>query len=166
MVSVPALGGKKDAVPGRATSLWFQADQPGIYKGQCTEFCGTGHADMLIVIVAHAKADYAIWAKGAIAEFNKQNGPEVAKGRETFLANACVGCHLIKGTTAAGKVGPELTQIASKKNIAGTLSPVNAENLTKWLKNPQAVKPGTQMPNLGLSDQTVADIVSYLITLK
>ena len=89
-----------------------------------------------------------------------------AKGRATFLANACVGCHTIKGTDATGDVGPELTHLASKDSIAGTLSPVNAANLTKWIKNPPGVKPGTQMPNLGLSDQTIADIVSYLVTLK
>ena len=163
---VPALGGKKDAVPGRSTSLWIQADQAGTYKGQCTEFCGTGHADMLIVIVAQSKADYAAWAKSAVDDYNRLNGPEVAKGRETFLANSCVGCHAIKGTTAAGKVGPELTGFASRKQVAGTLTPVNAANITAWLKNPQAVKPGTQMPNLGLSDQTIADITSYLLTLK
>ncbi len=163
---VPALGGKKDAVPGRSTSLWLQADQAGVYKGQCTEFCGTGHADMLIVIVAQSKADYATWAKGAVDDYNRLNGPEVAKGRETFLANACSGCHMVKGTTAAGKVGPDLTNIASRKQIAGVLGPVNAANMTAWLKNPQAVKPGTQMPNLNLSDQTIADITSYLLTLK
>jgi len=163
---VPSLGGKKDAVPGRATALWLQADQPGTYKGQCSEFCGLGHADMLITVVAHPKGEYDAWARSAVAAYDKANGPEVAKGRETFLANACVGCHAIKGTAAAGKVGPELTNMASKKVIAGVLGPVNEENLTKWLKNPAAVKPGTLMPNLGLSDQTVADIVSYLLTLK
>ena len=163
---VPTLGGHKDAVPGRATALWIEADAPGIYKGQCSEFCGSGHADMLITVVAHAKSEYGSWAKSAVDEYNKLNGPEVAKGRETFLANACVGCHTIKGTTAAGKVGPELTNIASKPQIAGVLGPVTAENLTKWIKNPQAVKPGSPMPNLGLSDQTIADIVSYLVTLK
>ena len=121
---------------------------------------------MLIVIVAQSKADYAAWAKSAVDDYNRLNGPEVAKGRETFLANSCVGCHAIKGTTAAGKVGPELTGFASRKQVAGTLTPVNAANITAWLKNPQAVKPGTQMPNLGLSDQTIADITSYLLTLK
>lgn len=163
---IPSLGGHKDAVPGRTTNVWIEADQPGTYKGQCSELCGSGHADMLITVVAHAKNEYATWAKGALDDYNRLNGPEVAKGRETFLANACVGCHLIQGTTAAGKVGPELTHIASKPTIAGVMNGVNADNLTKWLKNPQAVKPGTQMPNLGLSDQTIADIVSYLLTLK
>src|SRR5439155_1426986 len=83
----------------RATALWIEADKPGVYKGQCSEFCGQGHADMLITIVAHPKAEYAAWAKSAVDQWNAANGPEVAKGRETFLANACVGCHTIQGTT-------------------------------------------------------------------
>jgi cytochrome c oxidase subunit 2 len=163
---VPNLGGKKDAVPGHTTALWIQADRPGTFKGQCTEFCGDGHADMLITVVAHPQNDYATWAKSAVDEQNRLRDPRTAKGRETFLANACVGCHTVKGTIAAGKVGPELTHIASKKDIAGVLSPVNAENLHKWIKDPKAVKPGTQMPTLGLPDQTIDDIVQWLLTLK
>ena len=164
---VPNIGGKKDAVPGRTTDLWIQADKPGTYKGQCFEFCGTGHADMLITLVVHPKAEYATWAKGAVAEAGRLSDPATKKGRETFLALACTGCHTVKGTTAAGKVGPELSNVASKKSIAaGLLSPVNEETLTRWIKNPPAVKPGTLMPSLGLSDEQVHDIVQWLLTLK
>jgi cytochrome c oxidase subunit II len=164
---VPNIGGKKDAVPGRHTDLWIQADKPGTYKGQCFEFCGTGHADMLITLVVHTPDDYATWVKGALAEANRLNDPATKKGRETFLSLACVGCHTVQGTIAQGKVGPELTHIASQKTpIAGVLSPVNEENLTRWIKNPPAVKPGTLMPNLGLSDDQIHDIVQWLLTLK
>lgn len=164
---VPNIGGKKDAVPGRATDLWIQADKPGTYKGQCFEFCGLGHADMLITLVVHTPDDYASWAKSAVAEAGRLNDPATKKGRETFLALACTSCHTVKGTTAVGKVGPELTNVASKKSIVGgLLSPVNEENLTKWLKNPPAVKPTTLMPNLSLSDEQVHDLVQWLLTLK
>jgi cytochrome c oxidase subunit 2 len=164
---VPNIGGKKDAVPGRPTELWIQADQPGTYKGQCFEFCGTGHADMLITLVVHPKDQYAAWAKSAVTDANRLIDPNTKKGRETFLSLACVGCHTVQGTSASGKVGPELTHVASKKSIAGgVLSPVDEANLTKWLKNPPAVKPGTLMPNLGLSDEQVRDIVQWLLTLK
>jgi cytochrome c oxidase subunit 2 len=164
---VPNIGGKKDAVPGRPTELWIQADKPGTYKGQCFEFCGTGHADMLITLVVHQPDEYATWAKSAVTEANRLLDPATKKGRETFLSLPCVGCHTVKGTTAAGKVGPELTNVASKKSIAGgVLSPVNEETLTKWIKNPPAVKPGTLMPNLGLSDEQIHDIVQWLLTLK
>jgi len=165
---VPNIGGKKDAVPGRNTDLWIQADKPGTYKGQCFEFCGTGHADMLITLVAQTPDDYATWLKGALVEANRGTDPATKKGRETFLSLACVGCHTVQGTVAAGKVGPELTHIASKKTgiAGGAGGPVNEENLTKWIKNPPAVKPGTLMPNLNLSDEQIHDIVQWLLTLK
>jgi cytochrome c oxidase subunit II len=164
---VPNIGGKKDAVPGRPTELWIQADKAGTYKGQCFEFCGTGHADMLITLVVHEKDQYAAWIKDAVTEANRLLDPATKKGRETFLSLPCVGCHTVKGTTAAGKVGPELTHVASNKSIVGgLLSPVNEANLSKWLKNPPAVKPTTLMPNLNLSDEQIHDIVQWLLTLK
>ena len=164
---VPNIGGKKDAVPGRPTDLWIQADKPGTYKGQCYEFCGTGHADMLITLVVHEPAEYATWVTDALKVANRLDDPATKTGRETFLSLACTGCHTVKGTTAAGKVGPDLTHVASKKSIAGgVLAPVDETNLTKWIKNPPAVKPTTAMPNLGLSDTQVHDIVQWLLTLK
>jgi cytochrome c oxidase subunit 2 len=164
---VPSIGGKKDAVPGRATELWIQADKPGTYKGQCFEFCGDGHADMLITLVAHSPADYAAWAVTAVKDYNRTIDPQTKVGRDTFLSLACVSCHTVKGTTAIGKIGPELTHVASQKSIAGgVLSPVDEANLTRWIKDPPAVKPGTKMPNYNLSDQQVHDIVQWLLTLK
>src|SRR5919201_1785742 len=164
---VPNIGGKKDAVPGRATELWILADKPGTYKGQCFEFCGTGHADMLITLVVHPQNDYATWITDARKEAERATSPETKAGRELFLSLPCTGCHTVKNTPAGGKVGPELTYVASKKSIArGKLSPVNEANLTKWIHDPKATLPDTVMPNLGLSDQQIHDIVSWLLTLK
>ncbi len=165
---VPNLGGKKDAVPGHTTSLWIQANQPGTYKGQCTEFCGDGHADMLITVVAHAQSEYATWAADAVRKADLLNDPKTVVGRQAFLSGPCAGCHAVKGTTAAGKVGPELTHIASKPNIAGVLSPVNQENLTKWVRNAPAIKPGILMPKFEgvLPDDQIDAIVQWLLTLK
>lgn len=162
---VPRVGGKKDAVPGRNTDLWIQADVPGTYKGQCYEFCGQGHADMLITLVVHTKADYAVWQKEAIARANLFSDPATKRGKDLFQTLACAGCHTIKGLTG-GKVGPELTHIASKKDIASVLTPVNEANLTKWLSNPPAAKPGTLMPNLGLDPPTIDSLVKFLLTQK
>jgi cytochrome c oxidase subunit 2 len=165
---VPNIGGKKDAVPGHTTTMWIQADQPGTYKGQCFEFCGDGHADMLITIVAHPQAEYAAWAKTAVEDAARASSPETKAGRDAFLAGPCAGCHTVKGTTAAGKVGPELTHIASKPNIAGVLSPVNQDNLTKWVHNAPSFKPGTLMPKFDgvIPDQQIDQIVQWLLTLK
>jgi cytochrome c oxidase subunit II len=163
---VPTLGGQKDAVPGRTTTLWIQADHAGSFKGQCAEFCGDGHADMLITVVAHPKTEYADWAKSAVADADRLNSPATKEGRELFLSLACAGCHTVAGTPAAGKIGPELTHVASLPDILGILKPVNAQNLHTWIKDPQKVKPGTLMPTLGLDDATIDKIVSWLLTLK
>jgi cytochrome c oxidase subunit 2 len=137
------------------------------YKGQCFEFCGDGHADMLITLVAHPQSEYAAWITQAVKDANVFLDPATKVGRELFFSLACVGCHTIDKTTAVGKIGPNLTHLMSKKSIAGgALSPVNEENLTRWVSNPPAVKPGTLMPNLGLSQQQVHDIVLFLQTLK
>ncbi len=163
---VPAIGGKKDSVPGRKTELWIQADRPGVYKGQCAEFCGDGHADMLIVLYAHDETGYQQWLKETLELANLLNDPATKRGREVFEANACVGCHLIRNTKAAGRIGPELTNIASKKDIAGVLSPVNVENLKKWIANPPAVKPGTTMPVVPLSEDDLDAVAKFLAVLK
>ena len=167
---VPNIGGKKDAVPGHTTTMWIQANQPGTYKGQCTEFCGDGHADMLITVVAHPQSEYATWAETAVADANRLDAPETKAGKDAFVTGACAGCHLIRGTQAAGKVGPELTHLMSKQpsNIAGVLSPINQENLTRWVRNAPSVKPGTVMPKFEgtLPDKTIDDIVQFLLTLK
>lgn len=164
---VPSLGGKKDAVPGRATDLWLQADKPGTYKGQCLEFCGDGHADMLITLVAHTPSDYATWIPQAVKDANVFLDPNTKVGRELFFSLACVGCHTIDGTTARGRIGPNLTHLIGQKSIAGgLLSPVNEETLTRWISNPPAVKPGTLMPNLNLSPEQVRDLVLFLQTLR
>ncbi len=165
---VPSIGGKKDAVPGRATELWIQADKPGTYKGQCLEFCGDGHADMLISLVAHPVSDYAAWIDAAKKDAERFTSEETKRGKELFRSLPCAGCHTIKGLTSGKFAGaPELTHVASKPSIAGgVLSPVNEENITRWLSNPPAVKPGTQMPNLNLSQDQIRDLVQFLLTLK
>lgn len=166
---IPNLGGKKDAVPGHTTTMWIQADQPGTYKGQCTEFCGDGHADMLLTVTVHPQNDYAAWAQGAVEFQERLKSPETAAGREAFVTGACAGCHIVQGLTG-GRVGPELTHLMSKKenNVAGVLSPINQENLTRWVRNAPAIKPGVLMPKFEgvLPDKTIDDIVQFLLILK
>jgi cytochrome c oxidase subunit 2 len=170
---VPKLGGQKDAVPGRATEMWIQADRPGTYAGQCIEFCGTGHADMLITVVAQNPADYDAWLASALKDANRFSDPAVAKGKEFFTTLACAGCHTIQGLTG-GKIGPELTHIASQKTpIAGIAGlDVNEANLIKWISNAPSLKPGVVMPVFSnkaggpLDDATINSIVQFLLTLK
>jgi cytochrome c oxidase subunit 2 len=170
---VPKLGGQKDAVPGRATEMWIQADRPGTYNGQCIEFCGTGHADMLITIVAQNPTDYAAWQVAAVKQANLFNDPAVATGKQLFTTLACGGCHTIQGLTG-GKVGPDLTHLMSQKTpIAGVAGlDVNEANLVKWVGNAPSLKPGVVMPVFSnkyggpLDDATILSVVKFLETLK
>ncbi|MGH2376987.1 MAG: cytochrome c oxidase subunit II [Candidatus Limnocylindria bacterium] len=164
---VSNLGGKIDAVPGRTTRLWLEADRVGEFKGQCFEFCGDGHADMLILVVVHPQNEYAAWAEEALVAANRLDAPETQAGRELFRTLACAGCHTIQGLTA-GRFpdAPDLTHVASQESIVGGLLAVNEEDLFRWIKDPQAVKPGTAMPTLGLDDETVTNIVQFLLTLE
>src|SRR2546428_1788633 len=123
---------------------------------------------MLVTVVAHPQNEYAAWAKTAVEEAARATSPETKAGRDAFLAGPCAGCHTVKGTTAAGKIGPELTHIASKANIARALSPGNQENLTKWIHNAPSFKPRTLMPKFdgGLPAQPIDQIVQWLLTLQ
>jgi cytochrome c oxidase subunit 2 len=170
---VPLLGSHKDAVPGRATSVWLQADKPGTYAGQCSEFCGTGHADMLITVVAQNQADYDAWLATALKDANRFSDPKVATGKNLFTTLACAGCHKIQGLTNA-TVGPDLTHIASQKTPLGGVAglDVNEANLTKWIGNAPSFKPGIVMPVFSnkfggpLDDASIDAIVQFLLTLK
>jgi len=170
---LPSLGGQKDAVPGRSTAMWIQADRPGTYNGQCAEFCGTGHADMLITVVAQNPAEYAAWQAAAVKQANLFNDPAVAQGKQLFTSLACAGCHTVQGLTG-GKVGPELTHIMSQKTPIGGVAglDVNEANLIKWVSNAPSNKPGTLMPVFSnkaggpLDDATILAIVKFLETLK
>jgi len=163
---VTNLGGKIDAVPGRTTRLWLEADRVGEFKGQCFEFCGDGHADMLINVVVHPQSEYTAWAESAVAEANILLDPATAEGRELFRTLACAGCHTIQNLTAGRFPGaPDLTNLASRPQIAGVL-PMSLENLERWIANPQQEKPGTAMPDLNLDEETVRAISQFLITRK
>jgi cytochrome c oxidase subunit 2 len=123
---------------------------------------------MLILVVVHPQSEYAAWAGQAVERLNRLDAPETRAGRELFRTLACAGCHTIDGLTAGRFPGaPNLTHVASQASIVGgLLSPVNQENLSRWIKNPPAVKPGTAMPNLNLDDETVNNIVQFLLTLE
>ena len=170
---VPKLGGQKDAVPGRATEMWIQADRPGTYAGQCIEFCGTGHADMLITVIAQNPADYTAWQDAAVKQANLFNDPAVAQGKQFFTTLACAGCHTIQGLTG-GKVGPDLTHLASQKTPIGGVPglDVNEADLIKWISDAPGIKPGIVMPVFSnkyggpLDDATINTIVQFLLTLK
>lgn len=161
---VPRLGGKTDLIPGRTNSMWLQTDQKGLFLGQCAEYCGTQHANMLIRVVVDSPDEFEQWldreAKPAADDTS------TAKGREVFLSQSCVNCHRVRGTTAEGTYAPDLTHLMGRATLASGMVPNTPENLRKWIDDPQQVKPGCLMPAFGLSDQDHDQLIRYLQTLQ
>jgi cytochrome c oxidase subunit 2 len=165
---VPALARKIDATPGHAVNFWIQADTPGRYGGTCAEYCGAQHAWMRIVVVADAPADFEAWEKGESAVAAAPASDAAARGAALFDSRTCKDCHAIERTAGAARpsVAPDLTHLASRKTLAAGLLENTPESLGRWLKDPQALKPGSHMPSLQLTDGEVSDLVAYFGGLK
>lgn len=168
---VPKLAGKQDIIPGQTRQLTIEAEKPGVsYSGQCAEFCGLSHANMRFAVLSMTPEDFTAWIDDQSRPAPEAGG-DAAAGSELFTQRQCIGCHAISGYDGAeARVGPNLTKFAQRKKFAGYMldNDINEEaaNVSAWLKSPQAVKPGSQMPDLGLSDDDVANLVAYLRTLK
>ena len=166
---VPRLAGAEDIVPGRTNFIRMKADEPGVYYGQCKEFCGLSHSRMRIKVFAQEQEDFDQWVEEQLAEAEPPSGA-AAEGAEIF-ANTCTACHAVAGTDAApaddsALAGPNLTHFASRTTFAGAIFENNAENLRNWIDNPPAMKPGSTMPDYGLSGEEIDAVVTYLQTLE
>ncbi len=160
----PRLAGKTDMIPGHPNDMWFEATQPGVFHGQCAEYCGSQHANMLIRVVAESPAEFEQWL--AAQRNPAVDTPAVAAGREVFFTRTCSNCHAIRGTSATGTVGPDLTHLMSRQTIAAAEIPNDRKNLAAWLADPGAMKPSCRMPDLKLSPAQIDSLVSYLETLR
>jgi cytochrome c oxidase subunit 2 len=162
---VPRLHGKLDLVPGRANTLRLDATEPGVYRGQCAEYCGLQHTRMGITVVAHDADSYATWTANEQAPAATPVDSLAARGAGVFEV-ACAACHTVRGTLATGARGPDLTHLASRRAIgAGTL-PNTREHLMAWVADAQRVKPGNAMPTMHLRDDDLRAVVAYLETLR
>ena len=163
---VPNLIGKRDLIPGYTSSLFLNADRPGVYRAQCAEFCGMEHAKMALAVVVHSRDDFATWLATARTPAAVPNDSSARDGRQVFLAGPCSSCHAISGEPAYGTVGPNLTHLASRKTLgAGTL-PNTRGNLGGWVVDPQSIKPGVRMPSNSLESKDLRALLDYLETLK
>jgi cytochrome c oxidase subunit 2 len=162
---VPRLGRKVDAIPGHVNKTWFKPLETGVYTGECAELCGEQHAHMRFMVHVDTPEDFQKWVAAQQAPAPDMTG-NAAKGEDIFMQGACKACHTIKGTEANGQIGPNLTHVGSRETIAGGLMDNTPENLAKWLSDPQAMKPGNKMPNLGLSANQVSSLVAFLQNLK
>jgi cytochrome c oxidase subunit 2 len=165
---VPALGGKTDVVPGRENHMHYEADAPGQFLGQCTEFCGLSHANMRLKAIALTPADFDAWVAGQkVPAAAPASSTPAADGLALFSSRGCAGCHTVEGVST-GNVGPNLTHFASRTSFAGSMFERNDANLRKWLADPQEVKPGNAMkiPGAKLNPDEITKLIAYLDGLR
>jgi cytochrome c oxidase subunit 2 len=163
---VPELARKITTVPGHPNHIWLEADTPGTYLGVCSEYCGTEHAWMHVLVVAEPQAEFDAWVHAQLQPAARPIGDEAAKGLALFLQTSCVSCHAINGTTAVARVGPDLTHFASRRQLGAGRADNTPENLRRWLANPQRVKPGVMMPDFKFTDEQLTQLVAYFETLQ
>jgi cytochrome c oxidase subunit 2 len=160
-----SLSAKQDEIPGRNNRLWLRADRPGVFRGQCAEYCGHQHAKMAFLVVAEAAGDFERWLQGQRQTAAPPAHDLARRGQEVFLSS-CARCHTVAGTPASGRAGPDLTHLAGRTTIAaGTLANTRG-NLAGWILDPQAIKPGAYMPPTPLAPPDLHAIVAYLEALQ
>jgi cytochrome c oxidase subunit II len=163
---VPNLHGKQDLIPGHENAILLQASRPGVYRGQCAEFCGYQHAKMALWVNALEPVEYAQWVASARTSSRIPATPEERKGQEVFMSSPCPLCHNIQGTNASGKTGPDLTHFGSRRSIAAGALPNNRGNLAGWILDPQHIKPGSYMPPIQLEQGELQPLIAYLESLR
>jgi len=169
----PKLGGKRDVLPGRVTRIAFTPDSVGEFMGQCAEFCGESHANMRLRLVVDTPADFEAWVAGQrtappapdSAAATERAGLAAFRQVRQPANHSCIACHAIEGVSA-GVLGPDLSHLATRGTIAGGILPMSADGLTRWLRDPPAVKPGSLMPKIELSEAEIGALVAYLTSLR
>ena len=163
---VPNLHGKRDLIPGEVTNTWIQADTPGVYRGQCAEFCGHQHAHMSFVVVAEPMDKFLAWIGHQRQPAAEPATDEARRGHDVFMQGPCVLCHTIQGTPAGSHVGPDLTHVGSRLSIAAGTLPNTRGHLGGWIANSQSVKPGNRMPPNALTPEDLQAVLAYVRSLR
>lgn len=164
---IPKLGGKLDMIPGQTNRLVLQADRAGVYRGQCTEYCGAAHALMAFDVVAQPVEEFDAWLAGQGRPAQEPADPVLRRGSELFLAAGCGACHALRGTPATGRIGPDLTHVGSRRSIAAGSYPTNKGTLAGWIASSQHLKPNNRMPSFAIfSGEELRAVAGYLESLK
>jgi cytochrome c oxidase subunit 2 len=161
---IPQLAGKTDLIANHVNTMWIDPKTPGLYVGQCAQFCGSQHALMLLRVYVDTPEGFEAWIKNQQQAGRKAS--QAAAGRKVFETQACMNCHTIGGTAATGRFGPDLTHLMSRSTLASGAMDDTPANLRQWIKAPDTFKRGALMPAMQLSDQQLDDITAYLETLK
>jgi cytochrome c oxidase subunit 2 len=164
---VPRLAGKLDMIPGRRNILRIEADSPGVYAGQCAEYCGGPHALMGFVVVAHPPGEFERWRVSRLAPPSGAPDAFAARGAAVFEASGCGACHRIRGTAANGLAGPDLSYVGARRSLGAGILPNNQGTMAGWIADSQAIKPGNRMPPFKvLTGEDLRALAAYLGTLR
>jgi cytochrome c oxidase subunit 2 len=163
---VPSLAGKQDLSPGRSATMRFRADQPGVFRGQCAEYCGFQHALMGLLVIAEPPARYEAWVQAQRAPAPQPVDAKAIRGQQLFQSTSCAMCHAIGGTLANAQHAPDLTHLAGRATLAAGTLPNTPADLASWIRDPQKHKPGTNMPATPISNDDLDALVAYLGSLK
>ena len=162
---VPSLTGKTDLIPGQINQTWFSASRPGVYRGQCTEYCGRQHAHMAFEVIADDVSGFKAWRDHALQPVSPPVSAETAGDVDAFVRK-CGACHAVGGTRAGGILGPDLSHLMSRRTIAAGALPNSIGHLSAWIADPQHVKPGAYMPRLDVTGPELTRIRRFLLTLQ
>jgi cytochrome c oxidase subunit 2 len=163
---VPQLQVKEDNMPGADNSLWLEARRPGRFLGQCAEFCGIQHANMRFQVEAMPAAEFEDWVADQARPADEPRDRAAQRGRDVLEASSCAGCHTVRGTSAQGDQGPDLTHLASRRTIGAGVAPLTRATLADFITNAQDAKPGAAMPPTELTPDQVDAVVAYLMELE
>jgi len=164
---VPRLAGKTDLIPNHPNSMWIDPHEPGLFLGQCAQYCGVQHAKMLLRVYVQPREEFDRWVREQQQlPHAEMEGAAVSAGQRVFASTACVNCHTVSGTPAKGRFGPDLTHLMSRDTIASGAAPNTHKTLRLWIQNPDAIKPGSKMPAMGLSEKDLDAVTDYLETLR
>lgn len=162
---IPQLHGKLDANPDRITSFSIEASEPGVYWGECAEFCGDQHAKMRFLVVAETADEFEAWANRMSRPIEAPEDPLAQEGLQVFMDAGCLACHRIAGTNATGQLGPDLTHVASRRTLGAGALENSIGNLSGWISDPHSIKPGVYMPASELSGPELQALLHFLGTL-
>jgi cytochrome c oxidase subunit II len=163
---VPELNKKVDMIPGHPNTIGLYADRVGVYRGQCAEFCGLQHANMAMAVYADPPGKFRAWLANMSKPLAPPASPQAKAGEQVFLSQQCESCHTIRGTTAVGRIGPDLTHLMTRRSLAALTIPNTKAYLGAWIRDPQHIKPGNKMPGLNLTSQQFQQLQAFLEGLK
>ena len=164
---VPNLAGKLDMLPGTVNRLRITANEAGVFRGQCAEYCGMQHANMALQVVVSEPNEYRSWLEANLLSAQEPGSPQLQHGRQLFLDNRCGLCHTIRGTSAAGTHGPDLTHVGSRLSLAAGTLPKNPGSIAGWIAGGQHLKPGNKMPSFAqFSGEDLRALAAYLESLQ